>query len=240
MGYGGSSVARTVRSPRFLACALILVAAGAGMQPAIGALIRHYSKEPIELRRSLRRFDPGPLPSFVHDPTLESYAVTEEIGTDEFLEMALRPRGQPRGPATALLVTYYSDPRDRIPHTPDVCYVQAGATIAESGGVPVPTPFLGPERSSIEARLLRVQSRGSDQILVYFFWCNGRSSIEREEVRWRIGFPGPRHIYFSKLEAVAPIEEQGGREAAVERCTSLLSEMLQLLVAEYFPRPEDL
>jgi hypothetical protein len=232
---------RTIASWRFLACALLLGVTAAGMGPAVDGLTARFSKAPIPLRRSLHEFDHDALPSFAPDPDTPSYSPSFEVGTEEWVDMTFRVRGAERAtPAIPLLVTYYSDPRDQVPHTPEVCYVQAGGTIAERGTARVPTPFLGPERPFVEARLLRIQTAAVDEMLVYFFWCNGRPTIDREKVRWWIGFPGPRHIYFAKLEAVSPLGGGGGREAAIDRCVRLLSETLQRLVDHHFPRGSDL
>ncbi len=148
-------------SPPFVACALMLGGAAAGLQPAVKALIRHYSKEPISLRRSLDEFDAARLASFrvVTDGTAFDTAVSDDVGTDDALRLVVEKKGAAtegrRELDTLLFVTYYNDPRDTIPHTPEVCYRQDGATVNAITPVYLDVDGIdptGPKR--IKARLL--------------------------------------------------------------------------------------
>ena len=81
---------------------------------------------------------------------------------------------------------------------------------------------------------------GVDEVLLYTFFCNDRFYSDREQVRWVIGLPGEKYIYFSKVEAVTPIFAESEREAAIDRCRRLIDETLRLLIDRHFPQAEEL
>jgi len=241
------SAHRALFSPVFVLSVLALLIAGLGLRPASDALIRYYSKEPIELRRSLDAFNATRLPSFRHQPVRGRFGAlsdTEELGTDDWLNLVFEERdsdGPAKEPGTALLfVTYYSDPRDQIAHTPEVCYRQGGAVVEGITTVPVHLPDLAPEIPEIQARRLEIEQHGRKQILLYVFCCNGKFYHDREQVRIAIGWPGDKYTYFSKVEVVTPWPSGVDRQIPTERCQQLLSEAIPILVNEHFPRKEDL
>jgi hypothetical protein len=241
------SAQRALFSPVFVLSVLALLIAGLGLRPASQALIRYYSKEPIALRKSLDEFQDAHLPSFRYQPVRGAFgalADTEELGTDDWLNLVFEERGgggPGEAPGKALLfVTYYSDPRDQIPHTPEVCYRQGGAVVEGISTVPVELPDLAPEISEIQARRLEIDQGGRKQILLYVFCCNGKFYHDREQVRIAIGWPGDKYTYFSKVEVVTPWPVGVDGQIPTERCQQLLSEAIPILVNEYFPRKEDL
>jgi len=84
-----------------------------------------------------------------------------------------------------------------------------------------------------------VQDRVSG-VLVYLFVANGNIVPGRNQVRWVVARPGARHVYFSKVEVMASIDTAGGSEGALARCEAVLREVLPILIAEHYPRKEDL
>ena len=233
-------------SPPFVACALMLGGAAAGLQPAVKALIRHYSKEPISLRRSLDEFDAARLASFrvVTDGTAFDTAVSDDVGTDDALRLVVEKKGAAtegrRELDTLLFVTYYNDPRDTIPHTPEVCYRQDGATVNAITPVYLDVDGIdptGPKR--IKARLLDLENAGVRAALVYVFCCNGRFYDDRLWVRLALGMPGDGYTYFSKIEVLTACPPGESFADAVQRCKLLLREALPILT-EHFPANDDL
>jgi hypothetical protein len=205
-------------SPAFVAAAIVLIVAIIGLEPAVTALQQRFQKQSIELRRSFDEFDPEGIPGFRPDFEAPPYETTDEdVGTAEWFSMAFRRRDAPDQPSIATLLTYYSDPRDTVPHTPEVCFRQIGATIERVDTWTVPTPGLGPNHPEVQARLLLMSYRGEWKALLYVFVSNGEYYNDRESLRW----------------ALDP-------EEAIERCADLLAEMLPVLLREHFPLDEDL
>ncbi len=239
---GDSPPARRFFSPCFVAVAILLLVSAVGLRPAIGGLVAYFSKEPIELRKKLDELDVDRLPSWrVATERLALEMAEGDVETDDVLELVFEPRVENPTPndQAMLFVTYYSDPRDRISHTPEVCYRQGGAVIDSISTVTLTTPELGPEHPEVAARLLDIDLIARRTVLLYVFICNGKFFDDREKVRFEIGWPGDSHIYFSKVEVITPCATDDDFDAAVVRCRSLMREALPLLVAEHYPRNED-
>ena len=233
-------------SPPFVACALMLGGAAAGLQPAVRALGRHYSKEPNSLRRPLDEFDAARLASFrvVTGGGLFDVVVSDDVGSDDALRVVVEKKGAAtegrRELDTLLFVTYYNDPRDTIPHTPEVCYRQDGATVNAITPVYLDVDGIdptGPKR--IKARLLDLENAGVRAALVYVFCCNGRFYDDRLWVRLALGMPGDGYTYFSKIEVLTACPPGESFADAVQRCKLLLREALPILT-EHFPANDDL
>jgi hypothetical protein len=248
----GSDHARSSRrgsvffSPLFLACALVLLIGGLGMHPGLDALIAHYGKEPIGLRLALDEFDRDALPSFRfiegisgHDPGAKNDAIdTADWINYSFLMNEPPARGLNR--RVGLFVTFYSDPRETIPHTPEVCYRQAGAKVEGIQHLTLDTPALGPDLEQIDATLLDVAGAPQDLAVLYVLCVEGKLFPGRERARWAIALSENRYTYLSKVEAVA-VQMPGTRfEDAAEQCRRLLLEALPVLMERHFPRPDDL
>ncbi len=233
-------------SPPFVACALMLGGAAAGLQPAVRALVRHYSKQPISLRRPLDEFDAARLASFrvVADGAFFDTVISDDVGTDDTLLVELEKKGAAtegrRELDTLLFVTYYNDPRDTVPHTPEVCYRQGGATVNAITSVYLDVDGIdptGPKR--IKARLLDLEQAGMREVLVYVFCSNGRFYDDRLWVRMALGMPGDGYTYFSKIEVLTAYPPGESFADAAERCKLLLREALPILT-EHFPANDDL
>ena len=114
----------------FVACGVILVVAAIGLQPTLATVIKKFSKERIELRRVLDDFDVTSLPSFRIVPggggfdALFRRLYLDSVGTKDVLRLLFEQRLGAQPDSTlddvTLMVSYYSDPRDTVPHTPEV------------------------------------------------------------------------------------------------------------------------
>jgi len=232
-----STVLRPLLSAGFLLSASVLTLAAVGLRPGMKTLGEHYTKEPIAPRKPLAEFDISRLPSF-KTGWLRSDIPPDDIETEECAIIRLtaeNPTGEPE--EVVLFVTYYSDPKSKVPHTPDVCYRQAGAIVKAMKNVTIDIPALGLRP---KVRLLLIQQEGYNQALIFCFCADGEFRNSREQVRWVIGKPGNRHVYFSKIETVAnyPIGADPG--PAVEICKKLFAEAAPILVAEHFPTKKQL
>ena len=229
-------------SLRFLLSVAILFAAATGLRPGLQALEEHYMKEPIAIRKALKDFDFLSLPSFrkgwdfIRKDTLKG-----DIGTDEFLYLDLMATDIMKNPDHfVLFVTYYSNPGDKIPHTPEVCSRQAGAIVRKMSTFTIDTPQLAPEYPSIKARLLILEKPEHYNIVAYVFFVEGHFRYSREQARWVIATPGNRHVYFSKIEAATFCPIGGDLTAGTDQCKNLLREALAVLLKEHFPLTEQL
>jgi hypothetical protein len=240
MSQANPSVTRSLRSPLFLACAAVLSLSAVALRPGMAALAQHFRKQPIAPRRSLAEFDVSRLASFKVMTGASRFHVPgadiESAGTDELLLAALQDEdafGSDK--QVNLFVTYYSDPEDRVPHTPDVCYRQIGGVVTKMTTTTVATPGLAPEQPSVDVREVHVREAAGDVIVLFVLCANGEFCTDRQRVRLITGMSRARHVYFSKIEAVAPLAEHEDAEVAVQRCKRLLTEALPILVKEHFP-----
>ncbi|GJM24512.1 MAG: hypothetical protein DHS20C16_09270 [Phycisphaerae bacterium] len=135
-------------------------------------------------------------------------------------------------------VSYYSNPRDKVPHTPEVCYRQGGAIINSSSTILISIPNLNSGAEEIEARVLNLEQDGHRGVLTYFFCANGEFYTDREQVRWSMGNLSSHYAFFAKIEVVVWLDDDSS--AGLPVCRKLLTEALPVLVGEHFPSADDL
>lgn len=242
------STRRPFLSPPFVASGAILLVAAIGLHPALAALAKYYTKEVIAIRKPLDDLDLSRLASYQVRPDwvdlVEPTAI--DLGTEEWIKVCLAKRGSEsadrRDRDLILFVTYYSDPRDGVPHTPEVCYRQGGKVVRSIRTIPLDTPGLAPDNPKIQARLLDMMDQNNVRIaLVYLFCCNGRFYFDRERLRLAIGMPsGDKYTYFSKVEVITMVTLDETFEDAVGRCKQLLIDALPILVTDHYPATRDL
>jgi len=231
------SVVRSLLSAGFIFSAAVLGIAAVGLRPGVKALSEYYAKEPIEVRRPLKEFDISCLPSF-ESGWVSSNIPPDEIETDEYAIIRfIREQGEPR--EVVLFVTYYSDPRSKVPHTPDVCYRQGGAVVKEMKNITIDIPELA-RCPKVKARLLLLQQRTYNQVVIFCFYADGQFKHSREQVRWMMGKPGNRYVYFSKIETVSSYPIDGSPGPAIDICKRLFREAVSILISEHFPTKEQL
>jgi len=228
---------RALFSVPFIASLVILAAAAAGLKPAMHALAKEYRKETIPIRKPLADFDMSRLPGFARDWTFKHQKTVDDIETDEYAIIRLKCMDGGPGPSRAIFfVTYYSKQGDKVPHTPDVCYRQAGAVIKKMTTVMIDTPSLGPEYKQIPVNLLLFEMpNGTNQAVIFFFCVEGQFRQTREQVRWLLNKPGNRFMYFSKIEASTNYPLNSNPTPAIELCKKILSEATVILATEYYP-----
>jgi len=228
-------------SVRFLSAVIILVSSAAWLRPAVQRLSICYHKAPAAIRRTLRNFDVSCLPSF---KTGWEYkwltASVKDVGTDEYVHIAFLGRGHRNRTRAELFVTYYNDPRDKVPHTPEVCARQAGAIVRKLSTITLDIPQLAPGNPEITARLLFLDYQKFNTVVIYVFCVEGQFKYSRGQVRWVMAVPGNHHVYFSKIEAAVPYPTDGNPEEVVPLCKQLICEAIPVLVTEYFPTEEQL
>jgi hypothetical protein len=230
-------------SPAFVVGVVVLVVAGIGIRPGMARLEKMNRKETISMARSFDDFDTSSLPSFAFLPeALPPIVGAGEIGTEDYKCLAFQHR-EKNTPPSFLVMTYYSNPQERVPHAPEVCYRQAGTVVNSMNTIRLDTPGLGPEHQEIDARLIQFEQGSWKLFMLYVFVANGEYRYDREQVRMVLGRPGKRHLYMSKVEAVIAYQgkdEEVDTEGMVEVTKQLMREVLPVLKAEHFPADADL
>lgn len=222
----------------FLLAFLVLCLTAVLLPPLLRVLASHYEKEPIAIRRSLKTFDPQSLPFLQKDWNFHYSPVSaEEIGTEEYTYITFLRKDKLTSPQQMVLfITYYSNPRDKVPHTPEVCSRQAGAIVRQLTTATIDIPESGP----IEVKRLILDEQKYSSLTLYVFCVEGLFRHDREQVRWVIGKPGNRHVFFSKIEVAALLPANGDTQAAFEACKEVLSQAIPVLVNDYFPTKEQI
>lgn len=233
------SFIRSLPSARIIISAAILVFVATGLRDALQKLGKYYTKESISVRRSLKEFDISYLPSFQHG-WIATNMPPQDIGTDQYIIMNLSVVGTSKKSNLALFATYYSDPGNKVPHTPDVCYRQGGAVVKKMKTITIDSPQLAPQYPSIPASLVTFEMADCDQVVIYSFFVEGKFRHKRWQVRWDISKPGNRYTYFSKIEVIANFPKRGNPTESIERCKKLFCETVSVLLTEYFPTNEQL
>jgi len=220
----------------FVLSAGLLAAAALGLRPAMAALGRHYTKEPAAVRRPLRAFDLSCLSSFQEGWTAKLSETDAEIETEEYALVNLK-NTYPAGGVDSgyLLVTYYDNPRDKVPHTPDVCYRQGGGIVKQKKTVSLDIPGLAPGQSPVKATLLVLDMKLCDRVVIFLFVAEGEFRRTRGQVRWVLGVPGNKHAYFAKIEASAACPRGTDPTEAIRTTERLVRESVPLLMKEYLP-----
>lgn len=235
---------RSLVSVRFLLTAVVLVLAAISLRPGMKALSQRYTKKAISICRPLKEFDISSLPSFRNgwDFVCEPLPISEKtLGTDEYLIMKLNRIGQKNDSAT-VFITYYSDPKDKVPHTPEMCFTQGGAVIKETSVVTLETAELGKEYSQTQGRLLifDIPKSNSDEVVLYCFCAEGEFRLSRNQTRLVLSKPGNRYTYFCKIEIRSVCPSDKDHTESTERCKTLFREVLAVLLKEYLPGKEQL
>jgi len=233
---------QTFCSIPFALAAGLLVTAAVGLRPGLNALADYYGKEPIDLRRSLDQFDPSRLPSFHQGWTFKFHSASErDVGTAEYAHVSFTNQDKTREPKRAeLFVTYYNNPQDKVPHTPDVCSRQSGAVVEQMYVMPIKSLQEDSKHPPIEARCIMLREKEYKMVDVYLFCVEGKFRYSRNQVRWVLGIPGNQYSYFSKIEAAAVYPLNGDPAVALETCKTILREALPILLSEFLPTKEQL
>jgi len=137
--------------------------------------------------------------------------------------------------------TYYSDPASKVPHTPDVCYRQAGTIVEKMENIEIDVPNLPSGDKQVKARLLMLKRPSGNQgVVIYSFCVEGLLRCAREQTRLVLGMPGNKYTYFSKVEVVSFLLPDVDPEATIVECKRLYAEAMALLLSEHFPTREQL
>lgn len=238
------SLLRSLMSVRFLLTAFILILSAICLRPCMKAISQRYTKQMISLRRPLKEFNVSSLPTFrngwdfVEQPLSVSDAA---LGTDKYIIINLSKRDQ-KDVSVKLFITYYSDPKDKVPHTPEMCYTQSGAVIKETSAITIDSSEFDPKYPQPQGRLLifDMPKSSSDVVVLYCFFVEGEFRLSRNQTRLVLNRPGNRYTYFSKIEVMSPFLNDKDKAETIERCKTLFYEALSVLLKNYLPEKDQL
>ena len=230
-------------SASFLSATFILFTAAFALRPGMYALSQYYNKQSIDIQCPLKNFDLSRLPSFSRGWEFSPFVTpqAEEFGTEEYVDLMLRKQPSDGHLIYAIFfTTYYNDPKDKVPHTPDVCSRQGGDIVTRMETITLDVPDMAPDNPMIQVRLLTLKNPKVNVLTLFLFVVEGKFCYTREQARWRLARPGNRYSYFSKIEvnAVYPLDEDPLQ--GLELLKSLLREALPILVADYYPTKQQL
>ncbi len=228
----------------FLIPAILFVFMATSLRPLLGTLKEHYSKESIELRKSLHEFNLSYLPSFVSDWSFTTEKAKDDVETQEYVIGRMAHKNSKAFPnKAAVFVTYYSEPGNQIPHTPDVCARQGGATVLEKRFITIDVPGLKGTSKEVEVCLLKLREAGVCTLVLYTICAEGQFRATRGEARWILDKPGNKRVYFSKIESLVfyPVDYTTEQETQVLALgKKLFVETVRPLVEHFYPTQEDL
>ncbi len=233
-------VERLLGSVSFLLAVLILGVGALGIEPAMQVISRHYAKRPIPINRPFADFDISLLPTFAAGWNAKHIdQPDEELGTSEYMFVEFTRRVTDSRPEQVkLFASYYSDPKDKVPHTPDVCYPPQGAVVVKMGPIELDVPGVPSGHDRIPLRHIEFKWPERNEVVMYCFCVEGRIRYDREQVRWIMGKPGNKHTYFGLIMVGADFPHGSSATAAEERCRTLLREALPILLRDHYPARE--
>jgi len=223
-----------LRNTRFWVAVFVLGSSICFLNPAVDYLQAAYVKNPMPIRKTLKSCVPilnclnGYQPKSIE-------ARDSDLGTDEYTLVIYNDNGYSNIKQALLFVTFYNDPKDKVPHTPDVCGRQAGNVITGCKSIEIAIPGVDPARGALKANQFITEKSGTQAVDVYFFVAQGYFKQTRNQVRWQLCKPGDRSVYFSKIEVQAVYSPEVGPEAAAEKCKEMLKEAVPLILNEYLP-----
>jgi hypothetical protein len=237
---------RSLADRRFLVGLFVLTLLAVAMNPVATALAARLQKFPVPIRKPLRQFDVRTLEGlqFVEFVQMQGKEIAE---TEEFFEGRFTPVADDiRSTAVVYLLVHYYTSRGRtpnVPHTPEVCYRQAGNQVTELGTLVVPMPDMKPQIPSVTAKYVRMSHptipENRDIAVAYVFCVNGTFYDDREKARLSLAMPWNRAVYFAKIECVTRVPASDRLSDALEALRRTLGGAITELIRNHFPTQQD-
>jgi len=228
-----SKISKHLHNLTLLLSASVLIFTATMLRSSIGKLSAYFTKQTVSTRKPLNVFYDS-LASIEKKYEWKNEITTQEIETDEYFLIELfekhRNTSRRKGYVSGL---YYSDPSSKVPHTPDVCYRQAGSIIREIRTIPIE---LG--SSQVDVTLVRLEQSKSEMVILFCFIAEGKIANSRTKVRLITSKPGNKHTYFCKVEVGCFYEIGEDPQPNIEIVESLLSKIIPKLIDEYLPTEE--
>lgn len=170
--------------------------------------------------------------------------MVETLGTEQYISWLLEDtsRGE-RDPMRVahLFITYYSGGREKVPHTPDVCYLGSGYRPARPHeNIERRVSSLAGRFDEIPLRVLTFQKTAVHDhrqvSVVYTFFVNGTFAVDSRWVRVLLNNLQNHYAFFSKVEVSFPFAT---REETIDGAARLLDTLLPILIERHWPDFEE-
>lgn len=195
-------------------------------------------KKALPIRRSLKDMNRSSLSpyEFIRAETL-SAEVVHELGTQEYIDWALRDSSAPIPAAKTakLSITYYTDMQDQVPHVPEECYQQNTFSQDRDETIEMDFPRLGRKLDVRRLEFFPPQEFKKKTIVYYLFGVNGEFYSGRNGVRQKIADPRDTHLYYSKVEVAFNDATDANLPELDQRARNLLENSLVELIANHWP-----
>ena len=225
----------------FLLVVILLAVAAILAGPVAKWMNIELAKKAIQLVRPLSTLTAADLaPYRVVNRAELAPAMVDALGTSQYINWLLEDTSKAPEHTlrfVSLFVTYYSGGRDKVPHTPDECYLGSGyqptqphenRNIEVAGidgdGATVPIRLCTFGKTAVFQR--------AERTVVYTFHCNGRFVATRTGVRLLINDLSETYAYFSKVEVSFP---RATRVQSVEGAAVLFGSVLPKLIENHWP-----
>lgn len=256
----GAGAAGVRTSARYYVCVGILALCALTMQTVAQILGNHFRKAAVPLKRPLAAMDRYKLaPEYmlhIEPPAALPEEMIEWLGTREYLSWRVvdTRRDRADGVNTAhLFITYYTGKPDMVPHVPDECYLAGGYDCLSAETIEVTVPGAGAPNDRVGVRLLGFVPSGATlrgqnphdaaTHVMYFFLCNGRYAVTRDEVRLIQANLFDKYAYYAKIEirfTDYSMRRQADRASSAAAIEPLLRKMLPMLLNDHIANWDEL
>jgi hypothetical protein len=197
-------------------------------------------KKPLPIRKPLVDMSPSSLGPFdlVNSRRL-SVDVTGELGTEEYIEWALRDRRIKNDAESfvSLFVTYYTNVQDQVPHVPEECYNQAQNTLAGDGTLDVQVDGIDETVRVRRLGFFAPNETKTKNFVYYTISVNGTFHAGRQTARIKMSNPLETHLYYSKIEISFPNRTDDDIPELDRRASELMNESIRVLFQDHWPPP---
>ena len=227
----------TLTRPSFLVAVLILAACAFGLNPMLTGSAGPLVKESLPLRNSLKKLSKNLGPYRFRQAQILNSAMAAALGTDEYIDWhfedtSVADKSDPLR-NIHVFITYYTGGRNRVPHTPEECWLGVGYAAQEGATVDLDIPSLG---RKIPARVITFEKSGllrqEHPTVVYTFHCNGDFAPSRTAVRYRVNAVDETYAYFCKIELSFGARIEGAADATREESIRAGVKFLDYLLPE--------
>lgn len=218
--------------------ALLLVFTATMLRGTIAKLSDYFTKQTVPARKPLKTFVDS-VESIEKNFQWKDQAVTQEIETDDCFLIKFESQDQSVAKHGGYIhAAYYSQPGSKVPHTPDVCYRQAGSIIKEIQKIPINLSPVANNPETIDVTLVRLEQKEAEMVILFCFIAEGQIANSRTKVRLITSKPGNSRTYFCKVEASCSYPKGSAPKPYIETAGTLMERLVPKLLDEYLPTEE--
>lgn len=233
---------KTIADRRFAIGVIVAAVLAITVEPFAVSVGAQIAKVAVPVRKPIRQLDMDVLTGFrfveLVDPELKVSAESHEFFEGRFIPTDADIRDSA---VAYLLVHYYTSDGSppKVPHTPEICYGQAGNQVTEMGSTSIPLDLPGSGAVDVAAKYVRMtnpnEPDNKDICVMYVFCVNGEFLDDREKARLILALPWNRAEYFAKIECVTNVPGPDRLDDAIKANARMLSHVIPELLDKHFP-----